>query len=90
MHVQLHICISQQAREGGIAMYEIKSGMAATRLAGAKWRKSSASGAVGNCVEIAWLPTDLVAVRNSRDPHGPALVYSRTGLARLLIGAKKW
>lgn len=71
-------------------MYEVRSGIPATRLAGAKWRKSSASGAVGNCVEVAWLPEELVAVRNSRDPHGPALVYSRAQLATLLIGAKKW
>jgi Domain of unknown function (DUF397) len=74
----------------GIVMYEIKSGMPATRLVGASWRKSRASGAVGACVEVAWLPTDLVAVRDSRDPHGPALVYPHTGLARFLAGAKKW
>ena len=70
-------------------MYEIHSGMPATRLAGANWRKSSASGAAGACVEVAWLPTDLVAVRDSRDPHGPALVYPRAGLAQLMDRAKK-
>jgi hypothetical protein len=74
----------------GIVMNEIRSGMPATRLAGVAWRKSSASGAVGNCVEVAWLPTDLVAVRNSRDPHGPALVYPRPDLATLMASAKKW
>jgi Domain of unknown function (DUF397) len=73
----------------GIVMYEIQSGTPATQLAGAQWRKSSASGAVGNCVEVAWLPTDLVAMRNSRDPHGPALVYSRAGLARLMGSVKR-
>lgn len=70
-------------------MYEIHNGMPAMQLAGATWRKSSASGAVGNCVEIAWLPTDLAALRNSRDPHGPALICSRAGLARLMDSAKK-
>jgi len=73
-----------------IVMDEISNGMPATWLQGAEWRKSSASGAVGNCVEVAWLPTDLVAVRNSRDPHGPALVYSRAGLATLMGSARKW
>jgi len=71
-------------------MNEIRSGMPATRLAGVAWRKSSASGAVGNCVEVAWLPSELAAVRNSRDPHGPALVCSRTDLATLMASAKKW
>jgi hypothetical protein len=73
----------------GIVMNEIRSGMPATRLDGAAWRKSSASGAVGNCVEMAWLPTDLVAVRNSRDPHGPALVYARAELVTFMDSAKK-
>jgi hypothetical protein len=74
----------------GIVMNEIRNGMPATRLAGVAWRKSSASGAVGNCVEVAWLPTDQVAVRNSRDPHGPALLYPRPDLATLMAIAKEW
>jgi len=85
MHVQLHICISQgTVRKVGTMMNEIRNGMPATWLQGAEWRKSSASGAVGNCVEVAWLPSDLIAVRNSRDPHGPALVYPRAGVATLM------
>lgn len=32
------------------------------------WRKSSASGAEGNCVEIADLPNGAVAVRDSKNP----------------------
>lgn len=71
-------------------MNEIRNGMPATRLEAVTWRKSSASGAVGNCVEVAWLPADRVAVRNSRDPHGPALVYSRADLAEWMVSAKKW
>lgn len=69
-------------------MNEIRNGMPATRLAGVNWRKSSASGAVGNCVEVAWPANERVAVRNSRDPHGPALVYSRAELASLVERAK--
>jgi len=90
MHVQLHICISQgTVRKVGTMMNEIRNGMPATWLQGAEWRKSSASGAVGNCVEVAWLPSDLLAVRNSRDPHGPALVYSRPVVAALMDRLQK-
>lgn len=49
----------------------------ATGLRGAVWRKSSHSGAMGNCVEVAGLGAGQVAVRNSRHPDGPALVFTR-------------
>jgi uncharacterized protein DUF397 len=39
----------------------------------AAWRKSRYSGNATNCVEVAGLP-GVVAVRDSKDPHGPALV----------------
>ncbi len=69
---------------------EIRNGMSTTELPGAVWRKSSRSGAVGNCVELAWLPTDKVALRNSRNPHGPALVYSRADVMTFVVRTKKW
>ncbi len=40
------------------------------------WRKSKASNPTGACVEVAPLPHGDVAVRNSRHPSGPALVYT--------------
>lgn len=41
----------------------------------AQWRKSSYSGNTGNCVEVAALD-GLIAVRDSKDPSGPALTFS--------------
>jgi len=39
------------------------------------WRKSSRSGAAGDCVEVARTPT-VVAVRDSKDPEGPILEFA--------------
>jgi hypothetical protein len=69
-------------------MDEISNGMAVSGLARARWRKSSYSNPSGNCVELAPLPDGGVAVRNSRHPGGPALVYSRGEIAAFIQGAK--
>jgi hypothetical protein len=45
-------------------------------LKNAAWRKSPLSDAQGNCVEIASLSAGRVAVRDSKDPEGPALVFT--------------
>ncbi|WP_329572259.1 DUF397 domain-containing protein [Kitasatospora sp. NBC_01266] len=39
------------------------------------WRKSTFSGNQGNCVEVADGFPGAVPVRDSKDPHGPALVF---------------
>ena len=64
------------------------NGMPCTYIGGVAWRKSSHSNSQGNCVELAALPDGSVAVRNSRFPHGPALVYTRAEISALLAGAK--
>lgn len=39
----------------------------------AVWRKSRHSANAGNCVEVAGNLAGVVAVRDSKDQHGPAL-----------------
>jgi hypothetical protein len=41
------------------------------------WRKSSRSSS-GSCVEVSTSLPGLVAVRDSKDPHGPMLTVSPT------------
>jgi hypothetical protein len=67
---------------------EFHNGMSATDLTGVAWRKSSYSGAVGNCVEVARLANGDIAVRNSRFPDGPALVYTPAEIAAFVDGAR--
>ena len=52
------------------------------------WRKSSASNAQGNCVELAVLPDGGVTVRNSRFPAGPHLTYTRPEIAAFVRGVQ--
>jgi Domain of unknown function (DUF397) len=56
-------------------MQDIYNGISATRLDGAVWRKSERSNSQGACVELARLDSSTVAMRNSRDPKGTALIY---------------
>ncbi len=67
---------------------DVRSGVPAERWAGAAWRKSSYSGKEGNCVELARLSGGNTALRNSRDPRGPALVHPANHLAGFLIAVK--
>lgn len=48
-------------------------------LSRAAWRKSTYSnGSGGNCVEVARNLPGVVAVRDSKDPGGPRLIFTAT------------
>ncbi|MEU2336350.1 DUF397 domain-containing protein [Streptomyces sp. NPDC006654] len=68
--------------------FDVYNGMAATQLDGVAWQKSRHSNSQGSCVEFARLPGGDVAVRNSRFPDGPALVYTRAEIEAMLLGVK--
>jgi hypothetical protein len=56
-------------------------------LSGANWRKSSRSGS-GNCVEVARNLPGVVAVRDSKDPAGPALAFTPEGWAAFTVSVR--
>jgi hypothetical protein len=69
-------------------MTRMVNGMSASQLQGVTWQKSSRSNPSGNCVECAALPGGGVAVRNSRDPEGPALLYTPAEMEAFILGVR--
>lgn len=69
-------------------MDQTYNGIPTTALPALTWQKSGRSNPSGNCVELAVLPSGGIAVRNSRDPDGPALIYTIEEVAAFIAGAK--
>ena len=55
---------------------------------GLTWRKAQRSTKDGACVEVASVP-GKIAVRDSKDPGGPILVYAPEEWSAFLDGVKK-
>lgn len=70
-------------------MKRFANGISASELPAVTWRKSGRSNPSGNCVECAVLPDDAgIAVRNSRDPEGPALIYTPAEIEAFILGVR--
>ena len=54
----------------------------------AVWRKAGKSTESGNCVEVALNLPGVVAMRDSKDPGGPALTFTRAEWEAFLLGIR--
>jgi len=67
----------------------VRNGMAAGEVPGAAWRKSRHSNPDGSCVELSPLSRARgIAMRNSRDPQGPALIFTSAEMTAFMLGVK--
>jgi hypothetical protein len=62
--------------------------MSSSPLTSLTWQKSHHSNPSGECVEMAALPGTEIAIRNSRDPDGLALICTKAEVGAFLQGAK--
>ena len=79
----------RRACQKGIGMITAYNGMPAGDLGAVRWRKSQHSNPNGACVELAALPSGEIAMRNSRFPVGPVLLYTQAEITAFLAGAKE-
>jgi Domain of unknown function (DUF397) len=78
-----------------VADNAVYNGMPASELGELDWRLAAGRGGApgpggpaGSGVELAKLPDGQIAVRNSADPDGPALIYTRAEIEALIGGAQ--
>ncbi|GAA2388058.1 DUF397 domain-containing protein [Streptomyces glaucosporus] len=70
-------------------MGHIYNGMPAKELGTEGWHKPWSGTNGGNCVEAMKLGDGRVALRQSNDPDGPALIYTHQEIESFILGAKR-
>ena len=76
--------MAANGKAGESAVY---NGMPAGELPDVRWRHAGGADSSSG-VELAKLPDGQIAVRNSADPDGPALIYTRAEIEALIGGAQ--
>ncbi|MEY9848985.1 DUF397 domain-containing protein [Streptacidiphilus sp. MAP5-3] len=66
----------------------VHNGMPAGDLGEEGWERPWSGPNGGQCVEVKRLPDGRVAVRQSTDPGGPALIYTAEEIGAFVRGAK--
>ncbi|WP_370421175.1 DUF397 domain-containing protein [Streptomyces sp. QH1-20] len=56
---------------------------------GLVWRKSSYSGHQTDCIQVADGHPDQVPVRDSKNPHGPTLLFQTAAWSAFITGLKR-
>ena len=69
-------------------MTRIRNGMPAVALGTDGWAKPWSSPNGGSCLEAKKLRTGQVALRQSTDPNGPALILEPSEIRAFIDGAK--
>ncbi|SEL14134.1 DUF397 domain-containing protein [Streptacidiphilus jiangxiensis] len=66
----------------------VRSGMPASELGEQGWERPWSGPNGGQCVETKRLADGRVALRQSTDPTGPALIYTREEITAFVEGVK--
>jgi hypothetical protein len=82
-HPQSHMQSQTQASH-----MPVYNGMPARELGSEGWHKPWSGGNGGNCLEAMKLADGRIAVRQSTDPDGPALIYTPDEMNAFIQGAK--
>ncbi len=69
-------------------MEHIRNGMPAAALGPDGWHKPWSGSNGGSCLEAKELPGGRVALRQSTDPHSPALILEPHEIRAFIHGAK--
>jgi hypothetical protein len=80
--------IKSQSRTRTQSHIRVYNGMPARELGSEGWHRPWSGGNGGNCLEAMKLADGRIAVRQSTDPDGPALIYTPDEMNAFIQGAK--